>query len=162
MLDVQKQKNLNDCLWATGRPGDRATRRPGDRATGRQACSEQDEDEAAMYLNGTLPDEDQPAEIQPEMHFCADAVSGGEVDEVHVIQKVYDKLAALRDAVVAGAEEDAAAARPPRTRIRSLQAAVKALISPQVVDGIERADASASSRGTTRALPCDTYALHTG
>ena len=92
-----------------------------------EACSEQDEDEAAADLNAGLPDEDQPAEIQPEMHFCADSFTSGDVDEVQAIRKVHEELSALRDAAVAEAEQDAAAARPARTRVRSLQMAVQAL-----------------------------------
>ena len=48
--------------------------------------------------------------------------------------------------------------------MRSLQTAVRALMSPQVTDGIERAGASteARERGTPHRLPCDAYALHTG
>lgn len=129
-----------------------------------ESCSEQDEDDAAADLNAGQPDEDQPTEIQPEMSFCGDSATSGDVDEIHAIRKVYDELSALRDAAIADAEEDAVAARPQRTRVRSLQMAVQALMSPQMTDGIERAaaNAEAKEKGTSRKLPGDAYALHTG
>ena len=129
-----------------------------------EACSEQDEDEAAADLHAALPDAEEPAGVQPEMNFCADGATSGDVDEVQAIRKVHEELKALREAALAEVEEDAAAPLPPKSRVYSLQAAVRTLTSPQVTDGIERASCSseAQERGARHKAPCDAYALHTG
>ena len=72
-----------------------------------------------------LPDEEFPEEALPPMHFCADEVTSGNMDELQAIRKVHAELGELRDAAVADARADAAAQRPARHRVYTLQSAVR-------------------------------------
>ena len=95
-------------------------------------AEEEDADEVEADLNAALPDEEFPEVALPAMHFCADDVTSGGMDEIQAIRKVYGELQELREAVVADVHEDVAAERPVRSRARSLQTAVKALMSGHV------------------------------
>ena len=77
---------------------------------------------------------------------------------------MHGELKALRDAVVAEVQEDAAAARPARAHVHSLQSAVKALNSRKVTKGIVHAGdlAEEAERGIGATLPFEAYAVHTG
>ena len=51
-----------------------------------------DGDEAG---NAALPDEEFPEAALPAMHFCADAVTSGDMDEVQAVRKAHSELREL-------------------------------------------------------------------
>ena len=124
---------------------------------------EEDAEEATPDLNAALPDEEFPEVALPAMHFCADDVTSGGMDELQAVRKVYSELQELRETLVAEAEEDAAPQRPASSRVRSLQNAVRTLASRQITERIVRGgvDAEIEERGGRAQLPCEAFAVHT-
>ena len=96
------------------------------------------------------------------MHFCADDLTSGDMDEVQAIRKVHAELAELQKTLVADVREDLVAKRVARSRIRSLQHAVNVLNSKAVTEGIlqssQRIEAADSGSGSRN---CEAYAVHT-
>ena len=58
------------------------------------------------------------------MHFCADAVTSGDKDEVQAVRKVHSELSELRDAVLAELQEEPSAERAPSAHALSLSRAL--------------------------------------
>ena len=50
------------------------------------------EDEGELDVNAALPDEEFSQEALPTMHFSASDLSGGDMDELQAIRKVYAEL----------------------------------------------------------------------
>ena len=92
---------------------------------------EEEEGEEGNDLNAALPDEEFASEALPAMHFCADDVHSGGVNELAAIRKVYKEIHEVRDALAKEISADTGA----------LQSAVKTLMSRSVTDGILQAGA---------------------
>ena len=84
--------------------------------------SEDDEDEP--HVNAGLPDEEFPADALPTMHFCADELTSGDLDDLQAIYKVRAEMEAIQETLQKEYEDDVVRAVPKR-RVRALQTAVK-------------------------------------
>ena len=111
-------------------------------------------DETGTDLNAALPDEEFASEALPTMHFCADDVHSGGVNELAAVRKVYKEIHEVRDALAKEIKADTGA----------LQSAVKTLMSRSVTDSILQAGAQADSSGQEGPArsPCEQYRIHTG
>ncbi len=100
---------------------------------------EEDTEDEGGDNHAALPEEEFPQMALPSLHICADAVSSGDVDELHAVRKVYAELEELQRELSAKLQADIAACHPKVVRARSLQEAVRALKEPQVRNGILQA-----------------------
>ena len=95
------------------------------------------EDEGELDLNAALPDEEFPADTLPPMHFCADELNSGDLDELQAIRRVHAELEKLQEDVRKDVEADVASGLS-RRRVRLLKDAAKAMLDHSVADGIVR------------------------
>jgi len=126
-----------------------------------EECSDEECEGAASHA--ALPDEEFPENALPAMHFCADALTGGDMDETQAIRKVHAELAELQKALSEEVHDDAAGGRIARSRVRTLQHAVQGLLPDAFAEGIVQAGAraEAAEQGQPFAPPCEAYAVHT-
>ena len=123
------------------------------------------EDEGELDVNAALPDEEFSQEALPTMHFSASDMSGGDMDELQAIRKVYAELKELQKAALDEfSEDDDKAKQLAHARARSLQKAVRAIAPQKFAEALEEADDRANSvgGGEQTALPFEAYAVHTG
>ena len=123
-----------------------------------EECEEEGEEGAAADFNAALPDEEFPEAAMPTMHFCADDLTSGAMDEIQAIRKVHGELAELHRAVKEEAVEQGAAV----SRASSLQHAVRPLLPSSVAMNIIQASSQAEAPETSSSQqPCEAYAIHT-
>ena len=96
------------------------------RVDGEECASEHEaeEEEGENDLNAALPDPDFPAEALPAMSFCADAATGGDLDELQAVRKVHAELEALQNSM---REEASGNGRPRRRLIKQLQVSSRSI-----------------------------------
>ena len=125
---------------------------------------EEQHDEETADLEAGLPDEEFPQIAMPEMHFCADDMTSGDMDEIQAFRKVHAELHELHKVVVAEVRDDVAAGRPVRSRVRALQQAVGAIMPQSVSMKLEQAavELDSAERGGGTRLPFEAFAVHTG
>jgi len=125
-----------------------------------EECSDDEGGDADNH--SALPVEDFPENAMPTMHFCADALSSGDLDELQALRKVHAELAELQKALAEQVHEDIAQRCLPRSRIRTLQQAVQGLIPDAFTQGIIQADSQlqAAEHGQCK-HQCEAYAVHT-
>ena len=88
---------------------------------------ESEDDGEEPHLHAGLPDEEFPEEALPTMHFCADELTSGDLDELQAIYKVKAEMEAMEKALQKEIEDDVVRAVPKR-RVRALQTAVRDFI----------------------------------
>ncbi|CAK0803316.1 unnamed protein product [Prorocentrum cordatum] len=105
------------------------------RVDGEECVSEHEaeEEEGENDLNAALPDPDFPAEALPAMSFCADAATGGDLDELQAIRKVHGELEALQDSM---REEASGIGYPRRRLIKQLQVSARGMLDRGLADRI--------------------------
>ena len=74
------------------------------------------------HVHAGLPDEEFPADALPTMHFCADELTNGELEELQAIYKVRVEMEAMEEALRKEIKDDVVSAVPKR-RVRALQIA---------------------------------------
>jgi hypothetical protein len=123
------------------------------------ACDEE-EDSCAPDLNAALPEEAAPGTDMPPMHFCADDLTSGTMDQLQAVRKVAYELQELRKAALAHTDGEAASGAPHRARVHILQQAVREMSSRRFATGISELADQAGAKAGVR-LPAEAYAVHT-
>ena len=94
------------------------------------------------------------------MHFCADALTSGDMDEIQAFRKVHSEFSQVQKALAEELQDDVARSGAIRSRVRTLQHAVQGLMSEAVTQGIlragEQAEAAEAGQGSRA------FAVHTG
>ena len=88
---------------------------------------ESEEDDEEPHVNAGLPDEEFPADSLPTMHFCADELTSGDLDELQAIYKIRAEMQSMEEALRKEIEDDVVRALP-KHRVRALQTAVRDFI----------------------------------
>jgi len=124
-----------------------------------EECSDE---EGVDSTNAALPDEEFPQNVLPTMHFAADDLTSGDMDELQAIRKVHAELAELQKALADQVQQDVSEGAVARSRVRTLQHAVQGLLPATFTHGILQAGAdAASAEMQTSSQPGDAYAVHT-